>query len=111
MAAAKHPRPAPLFDFATARGKTDTSAAAGEKMDATAPTLRQKTLAQITQHTDLPYWLGLTADEVASLLGEDILAIRPRLSELVAMGLIKDSGRRRLNAKGNTQIVFQIVPQ
>lgn len=36
-----------------------------------------------------------TADEVAGMLGQSILSIRPRLSELRALGLIEPSGKRR----------------
>jgi predicted ArsR family transcriptional regulator len=48
-----------------------------------------------------------TADEAASELGESILAIRPRLSELVALGKIEDSGLRRKNASGMTATVWR----
>lgn len=105
----KHPAPIPLFDFAAAPGKTDTSAAAAAKIDAKAPTLRQLVYAEIIRHSSLPYYEGLTADEAASLVGEDILAIRPRLSELHNMDLIEDGGKRRQNKSGNTAIVWRMV--
>lgn len=47
-----------------------------------------------------------TADEVAAIMGESILAIRPRVSELRRMGLIEDTGFRRANASGHTAIVW-----
>lgn len=43
---------------------------------------------------------GMTADEVAAALGETVLAIRPRISELNASGAIYSSGVRRTNASG-----------
>ena len=52
----------------------------------------------------------LTADECAEALHESVLAIRPRLSELVKMGLIVksyqgDMPERRKNASGlNAQV-------
>jgi len=38
-----------------------------------------------------------TADECAAALRADVLSIRPRLSELVSMDLIEDTGDRRPN--------------
>ena len=47
-----------------------------------------------------------TADEIAGLMNESILSIRPRLSELVSMGRIEDSGARRKNASGHKATVW-----
>ena len=85
----------PQFDFGTHKGKTDTSAQAGEKMDSPSPTLRHKVYGLICDHTLIPQYGGLTADECAGILGEDILSIRPRLSELREKNYIQDSGKRR----------------
>lgn len=109
MTRPKPPRAMPLFDFAASPGKTDTSVAAAEKIDVKAPTLRQLVYSEIIRHSEIPYWQGLTADEAASHLHEDILAIRPRLSELSSMDLIEDSGKRRVNKNGNRQIVYRMV--
>lgn len=49
-----------------------------------------------------------TADECAALLQEDKLSIRPRFSELVALGEIEDSGFRRKNASGRMAIVWRL---
>ena len=49
---------------------------------------------------------GLTADELAERLGLDRWSIQPRTSELKRKGLIRDSGRRRLNASGKMAIVW-----
>lgn len=43
---------------------------------------------------------GLTADECAAVLGESVLSIRPRFSELLGAGLIRETGQRRRNASG-----------
>jgi hypothetical protein len=50
-----------------------------------------------------------TADQVAEVLGESILAVRPRISELAAAGLVCDSGERAVNASGHSAIVWRIV--
>jgi predicted ArsR family transcriptional regulator len=43
---------------------------------------------------------GFTADEIAAKLGESVLAVRPRVSELFHAGLIEKTGERRANASG-----------
>jgi hypothetical protein len=49
---------------------------------------------------------GLTADEVAGLLGMSVLAIRPRVAELHRDGFIKDAGVRRRNSSGRSAAVW-----
>jgi len=97
-----------LFDVA--RGKTETSADAARKIEDRAQTLREHAFSLIANYSLIPYYGGLIADEVAGLMGEDILAIRPRVSELVKMGAIEDTGRRRLNQRGNSQRVWRRSP-
>lgn len=48
-----------------------------------------------------------TADEVASLLGENILAIRPRVAELNVKGLIEPTGERHRNLAGGMAHVWR----
>ena len=43
---------------------------------------------------------GLTADEVADILNRSVLSIRPRISELLTLGLIKRNDERRKNRSG-----------
>ena len=59
------------------------------------PTLKDEVLGAIVDMGS-----GVTADEVAELLGRSVLAVRPRVSELYDIGLIRDSGERRRNASG-----------
>lgn len=55
---------------------------------------------------------SMTADEVAEWLGESILSIRPRLSELKTKELIVDTGIRRKNVSGKKAIVWEgITPE
>ena len=65
----------------------DTSRAAAEAMSYRGKTLRKTVYACIVINP------GLTADEIAARLGESVLAIRPRVSELRASGLITQDGR------------------
>lgn len=80
---------------------SDTSFAAAESVDAN--TLRAKVLDALEQYGPL------TADECAAKIGASILAARPRLSELKALGKITDSGLRRQNASGRSACVFRLA--
>lgn len=51
-----------------------------------------------------------TADELAKLIGEDTLSIRPRLTELKNMGLVVDTGLRRQSDRGRQAIVWGLKP-
>lgn len=51
-----------------------------------------------------------TADEVAFAMGETVLAIRPRITELRSMGKIEKAGLRRENASGCKAHVWRVVP-
>jgi hypothetical protein len=81
-----------------------TSEDAADAIAPKAETLRQKTYSIICARPS-------TADEVADILGEDNLNIRPRCSELSKMGRIKDSGARRKNEKGNSMVVWEKVSE
>lgn len=48
----------------------------------------------------------MTSDEAAEAIGETVLAVRPRFTELLALGQIKDSGQRRRNASTRTAKVW-----
>lgn len=52
---------------------------------------------------------GLTADEAAALIGESILTVRPRCTELKLFKLIRDSGMARRNESGKLAVVWVSV--
>ena len=54
---------------------------------------------------------GLTADEVANYLDRSELAIRPRLSELLRLGEIDKTERRRRNRSGRFAAIYQAKRQ
>jgi len=66
--------------------------------------LQAKVLDILRQHDE-----GLTPDECAMLMGEDILSVRPRFTELKRLGLIKASGTRRLSSNHKQQNVMVIA--
>lgn len=94
------------FDWPVPARRTDTSQAAAEAISADAPRLRELVLDEIRRAGRSH---GLTADECARRLRRSVLAIRPRFSELLAAGLIRDSGARRSNVSGRGAIVWVAV--
>ncbi len=80
---------------------TDTSKKAAESVKQDAPLLRRMCLDVIAKSPD-----GMTADEAAEALGESVLSIRPRFSELKATGEIRDTGFRRRNISGRHAVVW-----
>jgi len=78
---------------------TDTSKAAAKAMQHKASCLREQCLKLLLEG-------DYTADELAYILGKSILAIRPRISELVAQRKIWDSGKRHANDSFKKAIVW-----
>lgn len=93
------------------RSPRATSSAAKGKVASRALTLRERAFGLISDHTLVPYYGGLTADEVAGLIGENVLAIRPRITELRDAGLIVASDRRRQSSLGNSSVVWMLKPR
>ena len=52
----------------------------------------------------------LTADEAGAHAGFTIWFARPRNSEMVALGLLTDTGERRKSSNGRSATVWAIVP-
>ena len=52
---------------------------------------------------------GLTGSQVAEKMDAWIYSVKPRLTELERMGLVRDSGERAKNDRGRQQIVWQIT--
>src|SRR5690349_3015696 len=84
------------------KGSSGTSEAAAKAMAPKAPTLRARCLAEVVGAGAI----GRTADEVADRLRHDKCSIRPRLSELLRLGKVRDSGLRRKTAMGAAAVVW-----
>lgn len=69
-----------------------------------AGTLRDRVFSAIERASN-----GLTTDECADRLGETVLSIRPRFTELAAKGEIEDTGLRRKNASGRSATVWRVA--
>lgn len=96
-------QPAP-YPWGPAARATDTSQQAAVDMEPKVDTLRAKALEAIKSAAD-----GLTADEVAAVLGESILAIRPRITELWKLGYLMQTTKRRKNQSGKSAIVWRLA--
>ena len=90
---------APLPPF---RIHSKTSYEAAKKVAGKAEFLRDKCLRILQSAGEY----GAIPDEVAEALDADILAIRPRFSELNHEGLIFKTDMTRKNSKGNNQRVY-----
>lgn len=51
----------------------------------------------------------LTADEVAEKIGASVLAVRPRMTELAAKGLIDPTAFKRKNSSGKQAVVWMLA--
>jgi len=67
----------------------DTSREAARATKSRARELRRKTYAFIVANP------GLSSDQIAAGLGEHFLSIRPRVTELRQIGLVRNEGRGR----------------
>src|SRR5215831_13278744 len=88
------------YPFLPGFQNTDTSREAATAIAARAIILRARCLACICATES-------TADETAEELGESVLAVRPRITELKKSGLIEDTGARRLNRSGRRAAVYR----
>lgn len=81
----------------------ETSREAAESVGDRARLIREQVLQVLKVFPDM------TADEAATFLKLDKLAVRPRFSELAASGRIEDSGQRRKNASGKNAAAWRLV--
>jgi predicted ArsR family transcriptional regulator len=84
-----------------AKIRSGPSAEAARKIASSASRLRSLVLNELVSRGP-----G-TADEIATRLERSALAIRPRISELRAAGLIEDAGHRRKNRSGLSASVWR----
>lgn len=87
-----------------ATGETSREAAKGNKKN-----LRELVLDRLTQGPATPetIFADLKAEGVHTVL----TSIRPRCTDLKALGLVRDSGRRGESEGGKRSIVWELVPK
>jgi len=73
-----------------------------------AETIDAKTVRQAVRRCLATYG-AMTADECATRLTLSILTIRPRFSELRALGEVDDTGQRHANRSGKRAIVWALT--
>lgn len=93
--------PARYPDVPGAR-RRDTSKAAADAIAPRVGSLRERVLACVKLKPGTP-------ERIANILGEPVMNIRPRLSELSKTGLVKDSGRRGKAMGGRKAIIWEAV--
>lgn len=94
---------APHYPAIAGHQHTETSAAAAEAIErkGRAANLRNQCLELLKAE-------NLTADECAAKLNENVLSIRPRVSELAKQGLLMDTGERRPSSMGSPMVVWEV---
>ena len=87
--------------------------AAGWKDPATsreaAASLNAASIREIVRKCVLTYG-PMTTDECATILGLSVLTVRPRFSELRALGCLRDTTERRRNISGRKAVVWAVRP-
>ncbi len=73
----------------------DTSVNAAEMAASKASRLRRLVLDTLCEHPE-----NLTVDQVCAIAKLPRYSLQPRFSELLKLGLIRDTGERRINASG-----------
>ena len=91
------------YPIAAGYKKQNTSKNAANDINKKLPYLRTKVLQIIKNKGSY----GATPEEVAALLSESILSIRPRFTELKLLEYIVDSGIRRKNNFGSNTKVWR----
>jgi hypothetical protein len=94
-----------VYPDAPGHKTTGTSMEAALAVANRAKTLRAKVLATLQGATT-----GLSADAIADVLGESVLSIRPRVSELHRAGEIRKTEARVKNASGMNAVVWVVSP-
>lgn len=95
----------PRYPAAPGFKDLDTSRLAADSVAGRAGLLRERCRGLVADAGDA----GMTADEAAARLGETVLSVRPRFTELLRAELIKDSGQRRRNDSGRSAKVWVVA--
>lgn len=66
-------------------------------------TLREQVLKLFEQHKEL------TVEQVSNLLQRPEISVQPRVSELKTLGLIQNSGRKKMGKWGTSVTIWELV--
>ncbi|USU09993.1 hypothetical protein NF700_06975 [Sphingomonadaceae bacterium OTU29MARTA1] len=92
-----------IYPTEEAHRGVQTSIDAAARAALTSSQGRRIALSMLIEHGDK------TVDEVCALANRPRYGIQPRFTELRKLGLIRDSGKRRLNVSGSSAIVWRAV--
>ncbi len=107
-AAGGYSSPGAIFPYAAGfKGSADTGREAAEAINKKLGRLQR--LVQGALKGRGRY--GLTAEEAAGILNMDRVSVQPRFSELKALGLVKDSGLRRINPSSRKRAVVWVLAE
>lgn len=87
------------------RNPADTELEAGKKIQPKIKGLQFQVLARLRTAGDHG-WIGT---DLAEDMHRLVYSVKPRLTELRKAGLIQDSGKRRKNKTGGSEMVFTIT--
>lgn len=87
------------------KNAVDTEVEAAQKVAPKAPILRMKVLQYLQSRGQL----GATGEQVANEIDEWIYSVKPRITELVRLGLVVDSNRRYKNSRNRNEVVWIAV--
>lgn len=82
--------------------RRDTSFAAAAAIAPKATIIRERVLEALKVQPGTP-------EQIASRIGETVMNVRPRCSQLAALGLIEDSGARGTAMGGRKAIIWRAV--
>lgn len=54
---------------------------------------------------------GATGERISKSLDQWLYSVKPRLTELARMGLVKDSGKREVNSRNRREIIWEITEE
>ncbi|MBA4753618.1 MAG: hypothetical protein H2050_02145 [Sphingobium sp.] len=107
-AAGGYSSPGAIFPYAAGfKGSADTGREAAEAINKKLGRLQRLVHGAVKGRGRY----GLTAEEAAGILNMDRVSVQPRLSELKAMGLVKDSGLRRVNPSSRKRAVVWVLTE
>ncbi len=96
----------PLFESCKPpHNGTETSRAAADRIRSSAPNMRTAILRHLSERGQA----GATDEELQTTLGLRVQTETPRRGELVKLGLVRDSGRRRPTISGRQAIVWTVA--
>lgn len=92
------------------KNAVDTEVAAAESIAPRVTGLRLAVLRDLYLSSDtINGRFGSTGEEITKRTGEWLYSIKPRITELVRIGMVEDSGKRVKNSRNRNEVVWRIT--